>query len=754
MKKTTTPTIKDLVLIGGGHAHLSVLRRFAMQPLPGLRITLISNTVHTPYSGRIPGYLAGHYRYDDSHIDLRPLAQAAEARLYSTQVTGLDPKHKIIQTQDRPPIPYDLVSINIGSTPNIAGITGDTTRIIPIKPIEHFIGRWQTVMDQLKTNTQPTQLVIVGGGAGGVELLLAIQHHIQQHMEIATTEHIHYQLITQEASLLAGYPASVQNRIQALFNTRQIRYHTKAEVIAIEDQYLITAEGQQYPADIVLWATQASAPDWLQQTGLATDAQGFIQVHNSLQSHSHPNIFAAGDIAALDIACPKSGVYAVRQGPILADNLRRAATGRKLRQYRRQTQQLNIISTGNQYAIATRGRWTLAGKWLWQYKDWIDQQFMQRYNRLPRMPEPSAPKLAKGLADNATQTELSGLRIRCGGCGAKVGSTVLNRVLQRLPSARHPDVILGPEQADDAALLQIPADHIMVQSVDYFRAFIDDPYIFGAIAANHALGDLYAMGAKPQSALAIATLPYDRETIVEQTLYELMAGATEMIHASGAVVAGGHTSEGAELAFGLTVNGTLPKHTVLSKSGLQLGDQLILNKPLGTGTLLAADMRGQAKGRWITEAIQHMLHSNQAAAQIVQQHQAHACTDITGFGLLGHLHEMMQASQQSVQLQLEALPVMHGACETLAAGIQSSLQPANMQHQRVIQHLIHMTQHPLYPILFDPQTAGGILTAIPADQAETCIIALQNAGYPDSRIIGQVIPLTGTTPHITLDATH
>ena len=751
MKKTTNTTVKDLVLIGGGHAHLSVLRQFAMRPLPGLRITLISSTVHTPYSGRIPGYLAGHHSYDASHIDLRPLAQAAGARIYTATVTELDTEHQSIHTADRPPIPYDILSINIGSTPSMATVTGDTTRLIPIKPMEHFIDRWHAVLEQIKTSTKPRHIAVVGGGAGSVELLLAIQYRLQQQLGSAATELVQYSLFTKQAQVLNGYPIAVQRRIQQILNARNIQQYTNAEVVNIGAQHLTTADDRQYPADTILWATQASAPAWLQQTGLATDPHGFIQVQNTLQSHSHSTIFAAGDIAALDTACPKSGVYAVRQGPILADNLRRAATGRRLRSYRRQTQQLSLISTGDRYAIATRGRWTWAGTWLWHYKDWIDRQFMQRYNQPPRMPEPSTPKLARGLADAAAEAELAKIPMRCGGCGAKVGSTVLKRVLQRLPSATHPDVMLGPEQADDAALLQVPSGHIMVQSVDYFRAFIDDPYVFGAIAANHALGDVYAMGAKPQSALAIATLPYGRETIVEQTLYELMAGATEMVQASGAVIAGGHTSEGAELAFGLTVNGTLPKQSVLSKGGLQPGDQLILNKPLGTGTLLAADMRGRAKGRWITQAIQHMLHSNQAAAQIVQDHQAHACTDITGFGLLGHLYEMMQASQHNVQLTLAALPVMDGALETLAAGITSSLQPANLRLRRVINNLAQITEHPLYPILYDPQTAGGILTATPASQADACVAALQAAGYPDSRIIGQVMPIIGSTPQITIE---
>jgi selenide,water dikinase len=278
--------------------------------------------------------------------------------------------------------------------------------------------------------------------------------------------------------------------------------------------------------------------------------------------------------------------------------------------------------------------------------------------------------------------------------------------------------------------------------VDYFRAFIDDPYTFGRIAANHALGDIFAMGAEAQSALAIATVPYGRERIVEQTLSDLMTGALDTLQPTGAVLAGGHSSEGVELAFGLTVNGLIEKDTLLRKGGMRPGDTLILTKPIGTGTLFAADMRGQAKGRWVDGAIQSMLVSNQDAASCLHRHGATACTDVTGFGLLGHLVEMTRASEVDVRLDLTAVTVLDGAEQTVAAGILSSLQPQNLRLRRAVRDPETLGTHPRYPLLFDPQTAGGLLASVPAAKAPACIDELHRSGYQQAVIIGRVEPRT------------
>ncbi len=742
--KNTSPVVKDLVLVGGGHAHVTVLKRLAMKPVPGLRVTLLTRDIHTPYSGMLPGYVAGHYDYDACHIDLGPLARFAGARLYHTEVEGLDTDKKQVIAAGRPNIGYDLLSINIGSRPNSIDVPGVDEFAIAAKPIDRFLDKWQALIRRVQASTGEFRVVIVGGGAGGIELALSTQHRLQQTLEKAGDDptRLNYCLVTQSDRIMYMHNAGVGKRFEGIFAERHIGVKTGRSVKEVRSDRVILDDGSALAADAVFWVTTASAPPWLADTGLAVDDSGFIRVDENLQSQSHEHIFAAGDIAALVDPRPKSGVFAVRQGPVLADNLRAAATGGRLRPYRAQKNFLGLISTGNKYAIASYGGWCYDSAWLWRVKDWIDRKFMRKFNELPEMEPEQSAQLASGIADAAAIKELSTLAMRCGGCGAKVGATVLSRVMQRLPVDRREDVLIGRDAADDCAMLAVPDGKVMVQSVDYFRAFIDDTYTFGAIAANHALGDLFAMGAEPQSVLAIATVPYGRERVVEESLYDVLAGALHILRPTGAVLAGGHSSEGAELAFGLTVNGLIDPNQVMRKSGLKPGNALILTKAVGTGTLFAADMRSKAKGRWIDAAIQSMLVSNQQAAACLQRFGATACTDLTGFGIVGHLIEMTRASEVDAVLQLDALPLLDGALETVAAGILSSLQPQNLRLRRAIRDIETAAAHPAFPLLFDPQTAGGLLAGVPDEQATDCLKALHAMGYTDSRIIGRIAELS------------
>ncbi|HEV8290345.1 MAG TPA: selenide, water dikinase SelD, partial [Tepidisphaeraceae bacterium] len=412
---------------------------------------------------------------------------------------------------------------------------------------------------------------------------------------------------------------------------------------------------------------------------------------------------------------------------------------------------LSLISTGNKYAVASRGPWAWEGEWVWRWKDRIDRRWMKKYQELPAMPIPSGIEIEAGLASAETLKEISTSVMRCGGCGAKVGSTILTRVLQRLKPIQRDDILLGLQSPDDAAALRVPPGQVSVQTVDFFRSFINDPYLFGRITALHCLSDIFAMGATPQSALALATIPYGLETKVEEQLYQVMAGAVEELNQHDTALSGGHTAEGAELVFGLVVTGLAEPNRLLHKGGMRPGDQLILTKPLGTGTLLAAEMRGQAKAAWIESALTSMLRSNRDGGQCFLRHHAHACTDITGFGLLGHLVEMIQASSGiAVELALERIPLLEGVLAAIRAGILSSLQPQNLRLRRAVRNMEEAAAQERYPVLFDPQTAGGLLASVPAGEAEACVAELKQQGYAQAAIIGTVTPHAGETPPITI----
>src|SRR5438874_1221294 len=641
MKPVSHPVLKDVVLLGAGHSHVTVLRMFGMKPIPGVRLTLISREVHTPYSGMLPGLIAGHYGFDDAHIDTGPLARFAGARLYQDEVIDLDLAGRRVICRSRPPVRYDLLSLNIGSTPNTAGVPGASEHAIPVKPIDGFLRRFEALQTRVLARKGRAAVALVGAGAGGVELLLAAEHRLRHAVRHAgfDASGLSFVLVSDVPNILPSFPAAFRARFHSILAARGIAVVTGAPVTAVETGRLMLAGYGPLAADEILWTTQAAPARWLAKAGLPLDPRGFLKVDSMLRVIGQDDVFAAGDtIAFSDRELPKSGVYAVRAGPALADNIRRTLTGRSLRRFKPQREALYLVSTGERHAVGTRT-----------------------------------------------------------------------------------------------------------------GVIVDDPYTLGKIAANHALGDVYAMGGEPQTALAIATVPYGLESKVEADLSAMITGANEVLREARCALVGGHTSEGAELALGFAVNGLVPAAAALRKDGLTPGDGLILTKPLGTGTLLAADMRGRAKARWVMAAIAHMIQSNGKAAEIFRRYGVHAATDVTGFGLIGHLIEMVRASDVDATLDINRLPLLDGARETVALGIFSSLQPQNVRLRRAIRDLAAAGQHPLYPLLFDPQTSGGLLAAVPLAEADRCVAALRAAGYAGADLIGFVTERSAALEPISLD---
>jgi selenide, water dikinase len=434
----TSPTLRDIVLIGGGHSHVGVLRRFGMRPQPGVRLTLICTDVHTPYSGMLPGYIAGHYSYDQVHIDLSRLCVATGARLIVGQAVGLDRGQRLVRLHGRPALRYDWVSVNVGSTPATMAVAGAAEHAVPVKPIAQFNQRWQALLARAADPaTSCLTVAVVGAGAGGVELALALQHRIVGLWQSqARAARLVLHVVSASATVLPTHAPSVQRHFAQLLAQRGVQVHLSAPVTELHPGGLM-AGGQMLQADTVLWVTQASGPAWLQDTGLALDAQGCIKVNDHLQSVSDERVFAAGDVASLPgHALEKAGVFAVRMGRPLADNLRAAVRGQPLQTWRPQRRWLALIGTGDARAVASRGAFRFGlgkhtGRWMWAYKDWIDQRFMQRFSPAPGAMQMIATKADStgaaadlGLDADESAQAISAIAMRCGGCGAKVGATV------------------------------------------------------------------------------------------------------------------------------------------------------------------------------------------------------------------------------------------------------------------------------------------------------------------------------------------
>lgn len=727
------PITHDVVLVGGGHSHVEVIRQFAMRPEPGVRVTLVSRDVHTPYSGMLPGLLAGHYSFDEAHINLHRFCHATGVRFVHAEVTGVDAEVGRLSIERRPSVAFDVVSFDTGSKPKTRGIDG-VEYAIAVKPVDEFRRRWQQFEQTLSERNGTANITIVGAGAGGVELTLSLQSRLKKITQL--DQQVAFTICTAGDDILVAHSPSVASRFRRVLKERGVEVITGERVKEITNASCVTETGRQISSDAVILVTGAQSADWYADSHLATDDRGFVLVHDTLQSTSHDNVFASGDCASLrSHSLPKAGVYAVRQGAVLAENLRARARGVELQDFDPQARILALISTGDHYAVASRGAFSVEGGWVWRWKNWIDRRWMERYQNfemkgaVPTLDPPASQE--DGIGTTA---------MRCGGCGAKVPASTLRTVLSRIATSNYvgESVSIGLEQADDAAVIDVPAGSQLVQSVDHFRSFIDDPWRFALITTNHCLNDLFAMGAKPSSALATVIVPHGAAGPVAAELEALLRGAIDGLKSVDATLVGGHSAEGCELSFGLTVNGLIGAGQALGKNGWQDGDRLILNKALGSGVILAADMRAHAPFEVVEAALQNMQLSNANAVDVYRRHNVSACTDVTGFGVYGHAMEMAKASRIGARLDLGRLPLLSGVAELIEQGFESTLAPSNRSLLDGAGVVVDGKSSARYDILFDPQTAGGLLAAVPASMAQSCIEQLQDAGYSDAVEIGHV----------------
>ena len=710
------PLTRDVVLVGGGHTHALVLRKWGMSPLPGARLTVINPGPTAPYSGMLPGFVAGHYSRDELDIDLVKLARFAGARVVMAKATGIDREAKLIHVTSRDPIAYDIASIDVGIHSDMSEILGFTEHAVPVKPLEVLSQYWPSYLDQVQATTN---LAVIGGGVAGVEIALAMMHALQNKDVKATLN------LIEAGEILGGVAPRAKAKLLQRLADYDVSLRANSKVAEVTADSIKLESGESIASEFTLGAAGARPYGWLAKLGLELH-EGYIIIDEMLRS-SDSSIFAAGDCSHLpDHPRPKAGVFAVRAAPVLWHNLRAALSGNKLRAFRPQSDYLKLISLGSQSALAEKFGFAFSGEALWRWKNKIDQTFMAKFYGYPAM---KVEKLPSELALGVDEVLADG-KPMCGGCGAKVGRDVLSRVLKTLPHADREDVLSRP--GDDAAIMRY-GDHYQVITTDHLRAFTEDVALQARIAAVHALGDIWAMGAQAQTVLSTIILPRMSADMQERYLTEIMTAASEVFLAQGAEIVGGHTSLGSELTIGFTITGICQREPI-QLSGGRAGDALILTKPIGTGTLLAAEMAMQARGEDAVAALNTMKQDQAAAVTILQD--AHAMTDVTGFGLAGHLLGICEASMCGAQLDLEEIPVLTGAVALAEQGVRSTLYPDNV---RVASQMdITSPESGRAALLFDPQTAGGLLAAVSVDSADEKLAALKQAGY-QAHIIGGLI---------------
>ena len=370
--------MKRLVLAGGGHSHLFVLEAFVNAPPPDVEVVLINRTLHAPYSGMLPGLIAGLYEFDECHIHLEQLTQRGNIRFLQTSVTHAGLGQKQIMLEDGSTLSYDVLSINTGSTPPLVNTPGALGNVLPIKPIEDFLIGWKAMREKIAASNRAMRVVLVGGGAGSVELALAMQYALRSNHRHRTQ----FEIVCDTSDILTTHNDYVRRTFRRILQRRRIEVRANSRVVSVADGQLVFQQGTEARYDFIVWVTGASPAEWPRRAGLASNDGGFIEVNEYLQSASHPDVFAAGDIAAqINQPRPRSGVYAVRQGEPLVQNLRNALMGRPLQRYTPQTRALALISTGDPYAVASWGHIGFAGRWVWRWKDRIDRRFIERFNK-------------------------------------------------------------------------------------------------------------------------------------------------------------------------------------------------------------------------------------------------------------------------------------------------------------------------------------------------------------------------------------
>ena len=693
--------MSGLVLAGGGHSHALVLRRWAMQPnkRPNQLITLVSRTSTALYSGMVPGLIAGIYQRDKVAVDLRDLADQAGVALVVAEISGLNLQQQQLQLNQRPALPYEQLSLNLGAVTQAT--PAPPSGLMPIKPLERalsFLADQDRQMGDQAAASSPFQ--VVGSGLAAVETVFALRQRWPRRPLVLRVRPRHLKPVL----IRALREASIE-----IFETSEL------------DQ---AAELKTTPG---LVCTGSRAPHWLAESGLpCCPNSGRIRTETTLQVIGQPQLFATGDCAVID-AHPRapSGIWAVRAAAPLARNLEAACNGRSLRRWRPQRQALQLLGgfkEGQATAWALRGS-SLVGPHplLWRWKAAIDEHFMAMFKRSASM--------------DSIDT------MACRGCAAKLPAGPLEGALRQAGIAE-----LGTEP-EDAAILPMKSTKpiaAVLQSVDGFPALVSDPWLNGRITALHACSDLWACGARVLAAQAVVTLPQTSEPIQETLLAQTLAGIRSALNPQSAQLIGGHTLEARDglvqpplslaVQVVLSISGQAVE-TFWPKAGLQAGDRLLLSRPLGTGVLFAAAMAGAAPAPALDLALeqmgtsQHFLLEELLDLQAKHPNTIHAATDITGFGLLGHLSEMLLSRALKVVLNGRAIPALTGALSLLGKGYASSLAPANRRAWSLLDNgcvdlqLAEIDpgseQHQaLLELLVDPQTCGPLLISVQADIAE------------------------------------
>ncbi len=708
---------RHVVLLGVGHTNAHVLRMWRMHAPPDTDLTCISNFPVVTYSGMLPAVLAGQFPKEAMELDLVRLCASSSARLITDPVIGLDHARRELRFENRPNIPFDFLSIGIGSIPAVNDVHVESEAFVRIKPMQTFLQRLRSTIESRVATAKPSafKVVIVGSGVAGMEIAFCLPPFLASVTDLPCQ----LRMITRSDNLVPDLERRTRRLLTDELCRRGISVTMSTAVSQVLPDAIVVEDGTRIDVDLVIWATGASAPPLLGQLGLALDTRGFLETDRVLQSTSMDGVFAVGDSGSIrGEPLPKAGVYAVRQSPVLWQNMHRYLAGKPLEEYRPQRSFMKLINLGDGRAVGQWKKLAFSGRWVTRLKHHIDSKFMDMFRIEPGM------SMGTGHASDG-----DGLDQQCRGCGCKLGPEVLGSALDNTKGKNY----------EDAAEIGSSERGLLIASTDFFSSPFQDAFMAGRVAALHSASDVIASAGIPSAALANVVLPPGDAESQRRVLSDLLAGARLEFAAMGASIVGGHTIVGPRMELGFTVIGNSAGRTLVRKGNLRVGDRLILTKPIGIGVLLAAHMRCECRAADYQQLVSTMLQRQHLWATIASECGITAGTDITGFGLAGHLLEMLDASEVAAEVRLDAIPQLPGAAQAVNDGIRSTLTPANRRMESKIEASDRCRQAPEYDLIFDPQTCGGLLLGVPEGVETQLMEAASSLGLPVPFSIGQVV---------------
>ncbi len=673
---------KQLVLIGGGHANVQVLKKLCMNNLKGLHTILISEHFEATYSGMTPGYIHKDFSKEEISIDLQRLCFNAGAIFIKDKVVKIETNYQKLKLQNLPSIYYDLLSINTGSISNTKGIKiENSSRYFFVKPISLLVKNLSEI-DQIIKNKK-SKIAIIGGGVASYELAFSLSRRYENKLEIT----ILGKNILKERNLNWKTKKNLK-KISYYLGIKEIQ----GEVVSISETHLTLKNGVIFECDLSLVSSGADIESWLSNSNLNKDENGFIVVNDNLLSTNDKNVFVTGDACSLENNFrPKSGVMAVRQGEILKENIFYKLTGRPLIKFRPQKNWLYLIGTHKNYALLNYFFLSFHGRWCWKLKKWIDKRFINKF------------KFTSNVSMTKKNIELEkskNFKMYCQGCGSKVSKNTLVNFLK----AENSNLELS-----DSSIINTSSSSLL-QSIDHIKLFTSlNPFDFGIISYLHSQNDILSSGGSVQTISVSQALPFSEGKIENFYMEYFMKGIKSESIKDDSVIVSGHSYLSKEPGITITMNGILEKK--ISKNQGQENDLIYLSKPLGTGYLLAAyfDNSELLSSIDFQNLITWLKKGNSKASETSKSFKSNITTDISGFGLASHLSDICKSSNLSAEIKLNKDVLINKNIEILenfkSTGFENNYSSS-------INDISISDSNKLKNILYDPQTNGPLLLSI------------------------------------------